>query len=464
MQKQCFGLLGLFLSFGLACNLFAFTTSGKTFRTDGSQADFVNAAIAKASAGDTIEIPAGSFTWGTGGKAVRVNKAVVVQGTGRDRTTIYIANSAPCWNSGTIEITAGTTVRNFATVQPNGRPTTVFSAGGANGSRISNIKHASAPNCGYFVYAGSYGLIDSCNIVGGGGSDELIFSRGPSNSWQTANSCGTADAVYIEDCVFDGHGYVCDLNSNARGVVRFCTINGTLKVDAHGLASNTPPRGVRQTEVYCNHWTSTGFWAAIEIRGGTGYLFDNVQEKKEGLAWFLLKEYGCENRWPNFGQMYQTPRNYPISDQIGVGKDPKLAASEPMYLWNNRVAGGDWVLASNLADLNGAIALYRTQTGNSAASFGWEDIRQGNRDYFKGTVSAKFNGSSGIGCGTKSKMLAIEATNVGVGFWVTDEGSWNTKLPANTSGRLYVWNGSTWVLKYTPYTYPHPLRSQVARE
>ena len=132
MQKQCFGLLGLFLSFGLACNLFAFTTSGKTFRTDGSQAD-VNAAIAKASAGDTIEIPAGSFTWGTGGEAVRVNKAVVVQGTGRDRTTIYIANSAPCWNSGTIEITAGATVRNFATVQPNGRPTTVFSAGGANG-------------------------------------------------------------------------------------------------------------------------------------------------------------------------------------------------------------------------------------------------------------------------------------------------------------------------------------------
>ena len=101
------------------------------------------------------------------------------------------------------------------------------------------------------------------------------------------------------------------------------------------------------------------------------------------------------------------------------------------------------VLASNLADLNGAIALYRTQTGNSAASFGWEDIRQGNRDYFKGTVSAKFNGSSGIGCGTKSEMLAIEATNVGVGFWVTDEGSWNAKkLPANTSGRLYVWNGS----------------------
>ena len=40
-------------------------------------------------------------------------------------------------------------------------------------------------------------------------------------------------------------------------------------------------------------------------------------------------------------------------------------------------------------------------------------------------------------------MLAIEATNVGVGFWVTDEGSWNAKkLPANTSGRLYVWNGS----------------------
>lgn len=57
-------------------------------------------------------------------------------------------------------------------------------------------------------------------------------------------------------------------------------------------------------------------------------------------------------------------------------------------------------------------------------------------------------------------MLAIKPTKVGVGFWVTNEGSWNTRLPANSSGRLYSWNGSAWALKYTPYAYPHPLQTR----
>ena len=79
------------------------------------------------------------------------------------------------------------------------------------------------------------------------------------------------------------------------------------------------------------------------------------------------------------------------------------------------------------------------------------------RDYYD--TAASFDGSRGVGRGTKAAMLALDMTGKTrpVGFWVTDEGSWNTKLDANTSGQLYVWNGSSWVLKYTPYTYPHPL-------
>jgi len=45
---------------------------------------------------------------------------------------------------------------------------------------------------------------------------------------------------------------------------------------------------------------------------------------------------------------------------------------------------------------------------------------------------------------------------------VTDQGNWNLSQPANTSGQLYVWNGSSWALNYTPYTYPHPLRKPAA--
>jgi hypothetical protein len=460
LHKQALAWPLLFLSLGLTCNLFAFTKTGKAYKTDGSQSD-VNAAIEDASAGDSINIPAGSFTWGTGGTAVYVKQAVTLQGAGCGLTTIHVSGTASCWGSGVIRISAAATVRDFSTTQPNVGATTVFSTGTANGWRISRIHHASAAHCGYFVYAASYGLIDRCTLLGGGGSDELIFTRGPLDSWQTANSCGGANAVYLEDCTFNGDGYVCDFNSNARGVVRFCTINGRMKVDAHGLASNTPRRGVRQTEVYGNHWTSSlPYYTAIEIRGGTGYLFDNMQEKQDcRTAWFKLNEYGCESPWPNFGKAYQTPHDYPIADQIGVGMDPKAAASEPMYLWHNLAAGADWLLSAYYSAPSGAIARYRAQTGNPTATFGWEDIRKANRDYFRASMGTTFDGSQGVGRGTKARMLAIRPTKVGVGFWVTDEGNWNAELPRNTSGRLYTWNGSAWVAKYTPYTYPHPLRA-----
>jgi hypothetical protein len=464
-SKRRIALPVLCLLFGWTCSASGFTKLETSHETDGSQAD-VNAAIESAQAGDTIEIPAGSFTWGADGKAVVVDKAVVLRGAGPSRTTIRISGSGPCWGSGTIQLRAAATVRDLATVQPGGRPTTVFSAGTADGWRITNVRHVSAAGCGYFVYASSYGLIDRCAIAAGGGTDELIFTRGPSNSWQTASSCGTADAVIIEDCAFEGDGYVCDFNSNARGVVRFCTIQGRMKVDAHGLASNTPARGVRQSEVYGNRWTcASPYHTAIEIRGGTGFLFDNVQEKQDHrTAWFQLKEYGCVSQWPNFGNKHQTPRDYPIADQIGVGQDPKAAASEPMYLWNNRAAGRDWLLTASAGDLERAVAAYRAQTGNATTAFAWEDIRKADRDYFKDSPDAEFNGSGGIGRGTKSQMLAIRPTKAGVGFWVVDEGSWNAKLPANASGRLYAWNGTAWAVKYSPYTYPHPLRSHDAKE
>ena len=64
--------------------------------------------------------------------------------------------------------------------------------------------------------------------------------------------------------------------------------------------------------------------------------------------------------------------------------------------------------------------------------------------------------------GTTTQMNALTPTEVGYGFWVTDQGSWNSNLPNNTSGQLYSWNGTGWVLKYTPYLYPHPLRVPVA--
>jgi len=133
-----------------------------------------------------------------------------------------------------------------------------------------------------------------------------------------------------------------------------------------------------------------------------------------------------------------TAANYPLNDQIGVGQDPKAASSEPLYLWNNRTGAANWP-AQNVI------------WGTSMRG-----VVEPNRDYFD--ASPAFNGSGGVGRGPKAQMLSIAPTRVGVAFWVTDEGEWNSFV-SGPDGQLYAWNGSAWVVKYKPFTYPHPLRA-----
>lgn len=469
-----------------------------TWTTDGSQAD-VEAKIALASAGDVVQVPSGSFTWGAGGDQVIVNKAITLEGAGISSTTIVISETSGTFGSGCISITGGGVLKSLTITGASASSKTPISASTTSGWRVTDVKYDQIGSS-YFTYVGNvYGLIDNCTINSNAGTSELIFARGPTDSWQTVDSLGGGNNVFVEDCTFNGPGYVCDANSNARVVVRFCTINGNMKVDGHGLASNTPARGVRHMEVYNNYWTSTsGFWPAIEMRGGSGHVFNNTSDMSLGSAWFQLREYGSTATWPNFNNTYQTPDNYPVGDQVGCGKDIEGAAvtsvvakqmvrintvgttdftligspnnnvgtqfiatgpgtgtgtvdyapaSEPMYIWGNLKNGSQWPLSWAAIP-----AAAETEYGGP---FTMEDIIAADRNYFRET--ATFNGTTGMGTGTRAQMDAITPTKTGVGFWVTDEGSWNDDSPG-ADGRLYTWDGVAWVLEYEPYTYPHPAR------
>lgn len=146
-----------------------------------------------------------------------------------------------------------------------------------------------------------------------------------------------------------------------------------------------------------------------------------------------------------------TPYDYPIYEQVGVGLG-HAAASAPAYVWNNKLNGGIW--PRNLhAPAPGAISLYQTQTKNPSATFTEADVIRSNRDFY---ADAGFDTNTGVSVGTTAQMNALKPSIIGYGFWVTDQGSWNTKLPPGTSGMLYTWSGNGWVPKYTPYRYPHP--------
>ena len=489
---------------------------------------------AGAEAGDTIVLPAGAATWGrensVNGNKMWIINPITIKGQG-DNTVITMDESGPTYVNGMINVWAVVTVKDLKIIGAATRPVTVFSMEAftnpitgyqmRGGFRFTNITYEGRSD-GYFAYVGNWintGLIDHCRLSCTLSYAELIFMRGDGNAWELPSTVGGPLNVFVEDCTFNDTGYVCDANANARVVVRYNTMNGTHKVDGHGLASNTPPRGVRNMEIYGNTWTKTGAgnWANIELRGGTGMVFNNSCV----TGWAFLKDYAYDaepHGWPNFGvtgtsvagnptvittdkphnyqtgwpvwvqasygnsggtifstfsitvtgqntftipfastvggridyaTAYKTPFDYPIRDQIGNGRDG--GPREPVYWFNNTKAGVPW--PRNLtAVCASAIRFYQAQRGDPNATFTERDIVKANRDFF---ADAGFDNEAGVSIGTAAQMQALSGSVVGSGFWVTDEADWN-KSKAGPDGQLYVWDGTAWKLRYTPYTYPHP--------
>jgi hypothetical protein len=121
-------------------------------------------------------------------------------------------------------------------------------------------------------------------------------------------------------------------------------------------------------------------------------------------------------------------------------------AASPSYAWNNAVIGGSPIYYYLQASSKRIIAnrdFYVDTLGQSAQT----------------TSSSPFDGTSGNGFGTKARRPA--ACTTGVGYFATDEGSWNTSGNGFGNGNLYLCTSTnTWTLSYTPYTYPHPLTVQ----
>ncbi|MGP8323233.1 MAG: T9SS type A sorting domain-containing protein [Methanosarcinaceae archaeon] len=155
---------------------------------------------------------------------------------------------------------------------------------------------------------------------------------------------------------------------------------------------------------------------------------------------------GDRQTW-NTGDTYKISNGYPSRDQIGRGPDnpqwdhnPPGAYTQPLvpaYAWENRR------LSNN--------ALVPFKVINS----GQRHI-QANRDYYN--HDASFDGTSGVGVGALANRPST--CTVGVGYWATDQGEWNSENPG-ADGQLYKCTSTdTWELYYTPYIYPHPLRGE----
>lgn len=254
-----------------------------------SRAD-VGAAYADAAEGDTITIPAGTESWTN---TLFVTKAVTIQGAGIGQTIILddiikVPNQADTeaflildtttnkfYRLSGIEFRIGT---RTAGSYING---SVQVRGQSHSIRIDNCKFDRLLNAGVYIYGGTLGVIDNCKwnlttrhtiatknhqLYG------LSYGRG---SWETPLTPGSSQMWYYEDNTFTGDDS--DSFGGGRACWRFNTFTNSL-IHTHGTESTGLYRGCRWTEIYGNtmYHTTTDTRNFVDFRDGGGLIASNT--------------------------------------------------------------------------------------------------------------------------------------------------------------------------------------------
>ncbi len=391
---------------------------GNTINAASASESDVQAAIAAASAGDTVAVPAGSATWNN----LTINKAVRLLGAGRGVTNITLGTG----NTVTKQAGGLIRMRGFSMTRTGGGSSVRgWFVGGAWSARPVVVEECD--------FTASGGDLFRCEVPGG-----VIFAKcwftlgindgafqwkavGAADTWRTADTIGSRDTSgennhYIEDCWFLGgafRGNDCD--DACRAVFRGNRFV-FFQVGSHGL--DTSAIGVRHVEIYDNDFLygssgqSTSSDAAnisghIWARGGLYVIHGNRVDSLTG-PWGDKPEikFDIRAQQDNSGAAYglQSPPaayvsagqgDYPRQHQLAINWDGRGSNSgyfvDPIYMWGN--------------------------TGTGASSGGFRSVANG--------------------------------------------GSWGSHAGYFNSGRDFI--VGTARPGYTAYTYPHPLRETTGK-
>jgi hypothetical protein len=470
--------------------------------------------------GDTITLPSGTFTWATG---VTIAKMITLQGqgtgTGGGDQTVIIDNYAsgqPLMNisiasTGVFRMT-GITVRSGTGSTKDGG---TIKINGPGNVRIDHCHLVATSTANYkMILFGTavFGVMDQC-ILDFTGTNALYFSNGRQGvgdwmgnlEWSLPTNFGSADYFFIEDNIINGNvnsgAYstrIFDGSTAAKVVVRFNTVSQACLGETHATGHASDDRGLRSQEVYGNSVTSSlahdPNFDLLDMGSGTTLVWGNTCDQVyKNIYHFNVTrkdnttytQTPTPNGWGYAGTAFNgtgsmwdggtalgtdTTLGYPCIDQPGRGQGDLITggfpnkvnsttgtiywphqALEPIYMWNN--PGGI------VAGWGGAI--YSNNSGGRVVA---------NRDYYPSasgvqtSPTSPFNGTSGTGWGTLANRPTTCTT--GVGYFATDQGSWNTSSSNpygvqqnGADGVLYKCTApNTWTLYYTPYTYPHPLQ------
>lgn len=393
----------------------------------------VSDCINKATEGDTIKIPAGKSSWSSN---LVITKGVNLIGAGMDNTVItagtsgYIIKYVPSnpelnTNFRVSSMTFNLNDTNSGIELENKTNNVITNV------RIDHLKLLNQSGSNVILIDGHiHGVIDSNYIRPSGNKyvNQMFDNLGLENdSWANFTwKPGSGKGIYYEDNtiyinttsggggLFSGQGgmWVARYNTMINE-----TTNSWQYFDAHG--NQTSVCGLMGFELYGNKLNKTiSSGILIDHRGGQGMVFYNYSSN--GFTAKVRDEYD-ESIGPCGGKGYTQNVNN-------------------AYHFNN-IYGSTQVL--------------------TVCSSGCSSIPE-NSSWW--TTNTSFNGTEGVGCGTLSKRPST--CTVGVAYWATTQscsdltGMVGANPATPISGTLYKCTApNTWTAYYTPYTYPHPLRT-----
>lgn len=395
------------------------TTASLVFAT-------VQTAVTNAALDDTVCLPAGSATWSS---TLAITKGITIQGAGVGQTVLTNTTTPFTYTPTTPSLNSvfRMTGVEFHLSGGSTRPfviTNTSSSDFLTRIRLDNNKWTgwgSATTQQAQFQGPVYGVTDNNTFDGDG-----TITPYHSNEYAWSNytyDYGTSDVMVLEDNTFnrlDSDWYVIESGLGGRWVFRFNTIalvrSAQPLFDNHGNGGACCNASNMGFENYKNTITSfSGQGGGFQgHRGGKGVVW-GMRSSTSQFQIFMREEFADSSGPGNATGPTGQPQH--VSDS---------------YFWDNLLSDSSPFSYAEAEDCCSAIAA--------------------NVDYWFPTLS--FTGATGVGTGTLASRPATCTT--GVGYFATDQGSWNA---LGDDGLFYKCTSTnTWTLYYTPLNYPHSLR------
>jgi hypothetical protein len=432
--------------------------------TADSTAAQINTCIGSATAGDTINIGAGSGTWTT---TVIITKGLHLKGAGWNSTTItngvsgYLLQVNPTTQAlnAEFEITGFTFNSGDKGMIRLGSDCTDLTTFQTNVNIHHNVFTGSTTTNGNNHYIKVYcmggavwkntftGADQQFQSNGWGILDDLLYPLIP-------NVRGTVNALYVEDniinMVYDAvsSSYIEDSQFAASSIVwRYNTINITRT--SGGNPQNQSSAWLDWHGTYAAPYNNSHQWRSAYGHEAYGNHVASVSGDGAFAGWAGARS--------NIGMVFYnnvtttgTVANGNFSGEAGCSP----TSSEYLRLYN-------WVNAKNLTTIIVTDPVYAG--GDTFTCDGVADYAKLNWNVFQHYTS--FDGSAGMGCGSSLPNPSGYAERVA--YWVTSQSCSSVAglvgdvvtnpTRGQITGDLYENQSGAWVKIFTPYAYPHPV-------